>query len=94
MPQFNEYKADGRELMVRFTCRRCSDYVVEPLTADKVNSEGYGYLRHIEKPKGWVDLPHGPLLCPKCYKAYQDFMQNKEAKTRKNKRPSARESAL
>lgn len=79
MPQFNEYKADGRELMVRFTCQRCRDYVVEPLTADKIESESYGHLRYVKKPEGWKELLHGPLLCPKCFKAYQDFMQNKEA---------------
>jgi hypothetical protein len=81
MPQFNAYIEDGRELMIRFTCRRCSDYVVEPLTADKIQSESYGHLRYVKKPEGWVDLLHGPLLCPKCFKAYENFMQNKEATT-------------
>lgn len=76
MPQFNKFKEDGRELMVRFTCQRCSDYVVEPLTADKIEKESYGWLRYIKKPEGWVDLLHGPLLCPKCYEQYKKFLRN------------------
>lgn len=82
MPTFKEYKADGRELMVRFTCQRCKDYVVEPLTENKIANDSYGWLHAIKKPEGWAELPYNQLLCPKCYKAYQDFMHNKRTEGR------------
>lgn len=82
MPQFNAYKDGGRELMIRYTCTRCKDYVVEPLTPEKVGNESYGHLYNIKEPEGWKELLHGPLLCPKCVKAYEDFMHNKRTEGR------------
>ena len=79
--QFNEYKSDGRELMVKFTCRRCKKELIEPLEdVGKRSSEVYGYLHNLRNPAGWWQAPHGPLLCPDCFSAYESFLNNEEVK--------------
>lgn len=77
MPQFNDYEADGRKLMVQFTCTRCEATHTEPLELHKDDDhEHYGYLRAgIHPPSGWAELFHGPLLCPDCARDYEIFMQ-------------------
>lgn len=80
---FNSFSDDGRTLLVKFTCRRCGAEQIDELEAHKDDDhESYGYLHRIKPPEGWVDLLHGPLLCPACIKAYAAFMANrKEAET-------------
>ena len=77
MLNFNQYAADGRELMVEFTCRRCGRKHIDPLKEHKNDDQSYGYLHRIKPPKGWVDLLHGPLLCDFCYAEYLKFMEGK-----------------
>ena len=74
MPQFNDYEADGRRLMVEFTCKRCGDKALRPLKDQDTDKEAYGFLHRIKPPKGWQELLHGPLLCRECMEAYKRFM--------------------
>lgn len=78
MPQFNQYSADGRTLMVKFTCRRCGAEKTEPLKDCDKDPEHYGYLRRLAPPKGWEDLLNGPLLCEECYQKYLKFMEGEQ----------------
>lgn len=74
--QFNEFKTCNRELMIKFTCQRCGMWQIESLESCCKNSGvTYGYLHNIEPPKDWRQLLHGPLLCPDCYKKYEQFME-------------------
>lgn len=76
MPQFSQYKADGRELLVQFTCQRCKTTHIDPLEKHKDDDhEHYGHLKFgVKPPEGWAELLHGPLLCPGCVEAYKRFM--------------------
>lgn len=76
MPQFNKFKDDGRELMVRFTCYRCGHQAIEELTDSKISAESYGYLCYIKRPEGWGELSNHRLLCPRCTELYTRFMKN------------------
>lgn len=80
MPHFNDYESDGRTLMVKFTCTRCGLNLIAPLKEHDTDPESYGYLHHLKPSKGWGEIPYNVLLCPECIQAFQDFMNNKEAK--------------
>ena len=76
---FNSFSANGRTLMVKFTCCRCRAEKTETLEAHKNDDEdNYGFLHRLKPPEGWCDLLHGPLLCPACLEAYVKFMDNKK----------------
>lgn len=78
MPSFNNYSADGRTIMVKFTCSRCGAEHIDPLELHRNDDDqSYGYLHRIKPPNGWKDLLHGPLLCANCYQKYLKFMEGK-----------------
>lgn len=90
MPQFNEYAADGRRLMVEFTCKRCGDRALRPLKDQDTDPETYGFLNRIKPPKGWQELLHGPLLCRECTEAYKRFMDPAQFATEDIPKPKPR----
>lgn len=71
-----ETKRNGRELMVKFTCRRCKK--VECLPYDEVmTGDHYGYLHNSSLPDKWTTL-HGLPMCEFCTGAFKVFMEAKE----------------
>lgn len=75
MPNFNNYTDNGRTLMVKFKCHRCGVEHIDELEKYDKDPQSYGYLHNLSLPKGWVDLLHGPLLCPACVAKYKAFME-------------------
>lgn len=65
----------GRELVVKFTCKRCGDIDYLPYD-DCMKGEHYDYLHNSTLPVRWskIDYPE-TLLCPECTKAYKVFMR-------------------
>lgn len=52
----------GRTIMVQFQCGRCGKKHIEPFESYK-------------PPEGWRESETStPLLCPKCHKAFNEFM--------------------
>lgn len=90
MPQFNDYEADGRRLMVEFTCKRCGDKALRPLKDQDTDKEAYGFLHRIKPPEGWKELLHGPLLCRECMEAYKRFMDPTQFATEAIPKPRPR----
>lgn len=85
--QLNEFSDSkgSRELMVKFTCRRCKKELIEPLQdVIKRSNEVYGHLHNLREPEGWYEALHGPLFCPDCYKAYERFLKNEEVSNGSN----------
>ena len=69
----------GRKLLVEFKCYRCETTVIRPLEeCMKEASNYYRDLYDFKPPNGWKDGGFSShMLCPKCAKAYEDFMNNK-----------------
>lgn len=70
-----ETKSNGRELMVKFTCRRCGKS--ECLPYDEVmTGEHCGYLHNSKLPEKWTTLQSLPM-CEFCTGAFKTFMEAK-----------------
>ena len=78
--RFTSYKTHGRKLMVEFMCYRCRTTRIRPLQEclKEVAESGYIDLYDLNPPTGWKNGGfYYPMFCPKCKKAYEDFMNEK-----------------
>jgi len=80
--EVKKYETHGRRLMVEFKCRRCRTLSYRPLEECMEEAkECYRELYDLRPPKEWQDGGfYYPLLCPRCSKAYEAFMEMKEVK--------------
>ena len=79
MPTFYDYKKDGRELLVKFTCARCgAEHIGSLERAAEKADDHYGHLNNIPLPAGWSDwLLRSRPLCEACTEALSEFFKNK-----------------
>ena len=77
--EIKTFETHGRKLLVEFKCYRCETTVTRPLEeCMKDATEYYRDLYDLTPPKEWKDGGfYYPMFCPKCARAYEDFMNNK-----------------
>jgi len=66
------YHENGRELVVRYTCKRCGKQHVLPY--DIAVHENASYLSQTRLPNGWQEVGHLQLICCKCAESFKEFM--------------------
>lgn len=77
--EIRAFETHGRKLLVEFKCRRCEITATKSLE-ECMNeaAEYYRDLYDLKPPKEWTDGGfYYPVFCPKCTRAYKDFMNNK-----------------
>lgn len=79
--EFKRYETHGRKLIVEFKCYRCKTTTTRPLEeCTNEVKEDYRELYDLKPPKEWKNGGfYYPLFCPECSKAYELFMEMKEA---------------
>lgn len=72
--EIRETESSGRELVIKFTCRRCGKETYLPFK-NAMKGDTYGYLHNSEVPKGWrgMGLWNG-LICEECAGKFDEFM--------------------
>lgn len=80
--QLDRFESHGRKLMVEFKCRRCGKTELRTLEeCMKEVTEYFQGLYNLNPPAGWDNGGfYYPLFCPDCKKAYENFMNNFNAK--------------
>ena len=67
-------KADGRRLLVEFTCGRCGAIEYTPYVGSPQYDEACN-MRNVRVPTGWTNVSgYMPLLCSKCTREHKAFM--------------------
>lgn len=69
-----DFRSQGRELTIKFTCSRCKR--IEYLPYDKVMvGEHYDYLHNSKLPDGWATEGYVRIFCAECVDAFMKFME-------------------
>lgn len=76
MPTYNAYASGGRELMIKFTCRRCHKVAYAKLK-DCERDDDYGWLHNTKIPIDWGEVCGG-LMCDECYPQYLKFINGED----------------
>lgn len=66
---------NGRELAIKFTCRRCRKETYL-LYEQAMKCEKDGYIRNSKLPEGWknIGFMHG-VMCEECAAKFDEFMK-------------------
>lgn len=74
------YEEHGRKLLVEFKCRRCGTTALRPLQESVKEADYIQGLWSLNPPKEWYNGGfYYPLFCPDCKRAYDEFMDGKDA---------------
>lgn len=73
--EIRETKASGRELVIKFACRRCGTETYMPYK-QAMENDTYGYLRNSKLPEGWQETGMWcGVLCKECGEKLAEFMK-------------------